>query len=157
MIDGRPLSNTVGAVLDPIFSLRRRVGIAPGATARVMFSTLIAPSREIALDLADKYHDPATFERAATLAWTQAQIQLRHLRISTDEAHLFQRIANRILYSDPSLETIVRGSATQYPRPLGTLGSTASREISRLFWCGSMSRATEISCASCSMPMNTGA
>src|SRR6185436_5357205 len=30
--DGRPLSNSVGTVLDPIFALRRRVRIAPGAT-----------------------------------------------------------------------------------------------------------------------------
>ena len=30
VIDGRPLSGTVGAVLDPIFSLRRRVRIAAG-------------------------------------------------------------------------------------------------------------------------------
>jgi cyclic beta-1,2-glucan synthetase len=28
--DGRPLSNTVGTVLDPIFALRRRVRVAPG-------------------------------------------------------------------------------------------------------------------------------
>ena len=41
VIDGHPLSNTVGAVLDPIFSLRRRVRLAPGATARVTFSTLV--------------------------------------------------------------------------------------------------------------------
>ena len=46
VIDGRPLSNTVGTVLDPIFSLRRRVRIPPGATARVAFWTLVAPSRE---------------------------------------------------------------------------------------------------------------
>ena len=32
VIDGHPLSNTVGAVLDPIVSLRRRVRLAPGAT-----------------------------------------------------------------------------------------------------------------------------
>ena len=31
VIDGRPLSNTVGAVLDPIVSLRRRVRLAPGS------------------------------------------------------------------------------------------------------------------------------
>ena len=60
-------------------------------------------SREAALDLADKYHDPATFERAATLAWTRAQVELHHLGIEPSEAHLFQRLANRILYSDPSL------------------------------------------------------
>ena len=103
VIDGRPLSNTVGAVLDPIFSLRCRVKLAPGATAHAIFSTVVAESREEVLDLADKYRESATFERAATLAWTQAQVQLHHLGIEADEAHLFQRLANRILYSDPSL------------------------------------------------------
>jgi len=103
VIDGRPLSNTVGAVLDPIFSLRCRVRLAPGATAHAIFSTVVAESREQVLDLADKYRESSTFERAATLAWTQAQVQLHHLGIEPDEAHLFQRLANRILYSDPSL------------------------------------------------------
>ena len=103
VIDGRPLSNTVGAVLDPIFSLRRRVRVPPGATARVAFWTLVAPSRSEALDLADKHHDPTAFERAVTLAWTQAQVQLHHLGIGPDEAHLFQRLANHVLYSDPTL------------------------------------------------------
>jgi cyclic beta-1,2-glucan synthetase len=103
VIDGRPLSGTVGPVLDPVFSLRYRVALAPGATAHVIFSTVVAESREQVLDLADKYRESATFERAATLAWTQAQVQLHHLGIEADEAHLFQRLANRILYSDRSL------------------------------------------------------
>ena len=103
VVDGRPLSNTVGAVLDPIFSLRCRIRLAAGATAHAIFSTVVAESRDEVIDLADKYREPATFERAATLAWTQAQVQLHHLGIETDEAHLFQRLANRILYSDPSL------------------------------------------------------
>lgn len=103
VIDGRPLSNTVGAVLDPIFSLRCRVTIAPGATVHAVFSTVVADSREAVLDLVDGYRDSAAFERVATLAWTQARVQLRHLGIETDEAHLFQRLANRVLYSDPTL------------------------------------------------------
>jgi cyclic beta-1,2-glucan synthetase len=103
VIDGHPLSNTIGAILDPIVSLRRRVRLAPGATARVTFSTLVAPSRDEALALADEYNNPATFERAATLAWTQAQVQLHHLGIDLDEAYLFQELASQILYSDPTL------------------------------------------------------
>ncbi len=103
VIDGRPLSNTVGPVLDPIFSLRCRVSLDPGATVHAIFSTVVADSREAVLDLADKYRDAAAFERAATLAWTQAQVQLHHLGVDADEAHLFQRLANRILYSDPTL------------------------------------------------------
>ena len=45
VMDGRPLTNTVGAVLDPIFSLRTRVRIAAGATEHVTFTTLVAASR----------------------------------------------------------------------------------------------------------------
>jgi cyclic beta-1,2-glucan synthetase len=103
VIDGQPLSNTVGAVLDPIVCLRHGVRVLPGATTRVTFSTLIAPSRDEALACADEYNNPATFERAATLAWTQAQVQLHHLGIAPDEAYLFQELASRIVYSDATL------------------------------------------------------
>jgi cyclic beta-1,2-glucan synthetase len=101
--NGRALSNTVGTVLDPIFSIRRRVRIPPGATVRLSFWTLVGGSRDEVIGLADKHHDGAAFERAATLAWTQAQIQLHHLGITSDEAHIFQRLANRVIYSDLTL------------------------------------------------------
>jgi cyclic beta-1,2-glucan synthetase len=103
MLPGILLSNTVGTVLDPIFGLRCRVRVAPQATARVAFWTLIAPSRDEVLDLADKHHGVMAFDRATTLAWTQAQVQLRHLGIGAGDAHLFQRLANRVLYADPTL------------------------------------------------------
>jgi cyclic beta-1,2-glucan glucanotransferase len=102
-MDGRELSDTTGSVLDPIVSLRRRVRVRPGKTVRVAFSTLVAPSRKVVLDLADKYHDVTTFERVATLAWTQAQVQLHHLGIGPDEAHLFQTLGGSILYPDRAL------------------------------------------------------
>ncbi len=103
VVEERPLSNTVGAVLDPVFSLRQRVRLQPGETARVTFSTAVAKTREEAMILADKYHDRVIFEREARLAWTRAQVEMRHLNINTEEAHLFQRLAGRVLYSDPSL------------------------------------------------------
>jgi cyclic beta-1,2-glucan synthetase len=103
MLPGTSLSNTAGAVLDPIFSLRVRVRVPPQTTARVAFWTLIAPSRSEALDLVDKHHGAMAFDRATTLAWTQAQVQLRHLGVGASDAHLFQRLANRVLYSDPTL------------------------------------------------------
>jgi cyclic beta-1,2-glucan synthetase len=103
IVDARPLSNTTGTVLDPVFSLRRRVRIAPGGTARVAFWTILAASRAEALSLADKHRETAAFDRAKTLAWTQGQVQLRYLGIDFDEAQQFQRIANRVLYADSSL------------------------------------------------------
>jgi len=115
--DGLPLSNTVGTVLDPIFSLRQRVIVPPGKVARVAFWTVVASSRAELLDLVDMHHDRSAFDRAKTLAWTQAQVQLRHLGIEATEAANFQRLAAPILYADPrfraSSEAIMRGAGPQ--------------------------------------------
>ncbi len=103
ILDGRPLSSTVGSVLDPAISLRRTVRISPGTTVRLAFSTILSSTREHVLELADKYRGPTTVERTLALAWTQAQVELHHLGIDLEEAHLFQRLANSVLYSDNSL------------------------------------------------------
>jgi cyclic beta-1,2-glucan synthetase len=115
--DSRPLSNTVGTVLDPVFSLRYRVLIPPGKVVRVAFWTVVASSRAELLDLVDKHHDRNAYDRAKTLAWTQAQVQLRHLDVEVEEAADFQRLAAPILYADPrfraSSEAIIRGAGSQ--------------------------------------------
>jgi cyclic beta-1,2-glucan glucanotransferase len=103
VMDGLPLSGTTGSVLDPILSLRRTVHVPAGSTVRLTFATVAASTREQALDLADKFRDASAFERTETLAWTHAQVQLRHLGIDPEEAHLFQRLANGVLYSDAAL------------------------------------------------------
>ena len=64
---------------------------------------MIAASRAEVLSLVDKHRSAMAFDRAMTLAWTQAQVQLFHLGISAGEANVFQRLANRVLYSDPAL------------------------------------------------------
>jgi cyclic beta-1,2-glucan synthetase len=116
--DGRPLSNTVGTVLDPVFALRRRLRIPAGHTTRIAFWTLVASSRAALLDLVDKHQDTNAFERAATLAWTQAQVQLRHLDTTPAQASLYQRLAGHVLYANPLLrspsDTIRRGLAGQH-------------------------------------------
>ncbi len=108
------LSGTVGAVLDPVFSLRYRLRLPPRTTAHVAFWTLIAGSRVEVLDLADRHRAAMAFDRATTLAWTQAEVQLRHLGLDPGDANVFQRIANRLVYADATLrplaEIIARGA-----------------------------------------------
>lgn len=117
VMDGRPLSNTVGTVLDPVFALRQRVRIQPGATARLSFWTCVSSARASVLNLFDKHRDANAFSRAATLAWTQAQVQLHHLGITAEDAHLFQGIAGHVLFADaslrPSSAAIQRGGCTR--------------------------------------------
>jgi cyclic beta-1,2-glucan synthetase len=111
------LSNTVGTVLDPVFSLRHGLRIAPGSLARVAFWTVVAGSRDELLGRIDVHRDRSAFDRARTLAWTQAQVQLRHLDIESGEAAVFQQLAAPLLYADRRFrsgsETIRRGAGPQ--------------------------------------------
>lgn len=102
-VDGRALSGTTGAVLDPVLSLRRRVRIAPGGQVRLAFATGVATSRAAAIALAEKYDDSASAARTFALASTQTQMRLRHLGISSDEAQLYERLASHVLWTDAAL------------------------------------------------------
>jgi cyclic beta-1,2-glucan synthetase len=100
---GANLSGTTGPVLDPIFSIRRRVRIEPGGFVSVWFCTGVAKSRDEALALADHYRDGQAVSRVFDLAWAHSQVELRHLQITTADVHLFQRLATHLLYTGPAL------------------------------------------------------
>ncbi|MGH7342265.1 MAG: GH36-type glycosyl hydrolase domain-containing protein, partial [Candidatus Rokuibacteriota bacterium] len=102
-LDGRSLSGTTGVVLDPIVSLRQRIRLAPGGFMRMSFATGMAPSRETAVALAQRYRDPSAAARTFALAFAHAQSGLRHLGISSEQALRFERLASRVLYADGSL------------------------------------------------------
>src|SRR6185503_14540050 len=80
-----PLSNTTGAVLDPIVSLRQTVRVPPGGTARLAFATGFAEDESTARHLIDKYHDRRSVARSLALASSHTQIELRHLGLTVDE------------------------------------------------------------------------
>jgi cyclic beta-1,2-glucan synthetase len=116
-MDGRALSGTTGAVLDPILSLRTRLRLAPGGFVRVSLTTGVAADEPAARACAEKYHDHGICARAFALAYTQAQVSLRHLGISAEEAQLSERLASRVFFSDASLraddETLARNTLGQ--------------------------------------------
>jgi cyclic beta-1,2-glucan synthetase len=98
-----PLSNTAGAVLDPIAALRVRVRLEPGRSATVAFTTIVADSRDEALLVADRHRDLGAAERALNLSWTGAQIELRDLDVSPEEAALYQDLAGALIYPREAL------------------------------------------------------
>jgi|CXWL01.1.fsa_nt_gi cyclic beta-1,2-glucan synthetase len=102
-MDGRALSGTTGAVLDPILALRTRLRLAPGGLARVSFTTGVAVDEAGARACAQKYHDHGVAARAFALAFTQAQVTQRHLGITALQAQLFERLASRVFFADASL------------------------------------------------------
>lgn len=99
--EGAELSGTVGAVLDPIFSLRVRVQIPAGGSVSVAFTTFVTEKRERAIELADLYHDPYSARRALDLSWAQAQAELRDLGIPPADAALYQDLAGHLMFPHP--------------------------------------------------------
>jgi len=114
---GKPLSGTTGTVLDPVFAIRRSVIVPAGGQVRVTFWTVVADDPDKLLDLVDRHRDPSAFGRAATLSWTQAQVQLRHLGVTRADAAEFQRLGGMLMRADtrlrPPAAAISAGAAQQ--------------------------------------------
>ena len=98
IMDAPHHTNSVGAVLDPIFSLRRKIRIPAFGRAAVAFTTLVAATREDALAAAGKYREPGIVSRTFELSATHSQLLLQQLSITSEEAQAFQRLAGRLLF-----------------------------------------------------------
>ena len=134
---GAVLSGTVGPVLDPVVSLRRRLRIEPGGTAVMALTTAFAESRDEALALADQFREPAAASRAFELAWAHSQVEHRHHDRSGEDAHLYQRLASHIVFAGGVPAGRARRSwlATGWASP--DSGGSASRATGRSCWSGS--------------------
>ncbi len=97
------LSGTVGAVLDPIVSLRRIAVLMPKESATVSFALGSAATREEAKRLAERYDHPNAIQRAFELASVYGLVELNHLQIPGERALFFHEIASRLLYGSPAL------------------------------------------------------
>jgi len=103
VVDARPLSNTVGTVLDPVMSLRRRVRIEPGESVGIAFWMGIAGSRQEALQLAGRFSAADGLDRARKTSLLRASEALQKLGLRAEDAAVFQDVATRALYAEPSL------------------------------------------------------
>ena len=109
MEPGAALSGTVGPVLDPVVSLRRRLRLDPGGSAVVAMVTAFAETREEALAMADQFREIGAATRAFELAWAHIQVEYRHHDRSGEESHLYQRLASHVVFvggalrADPSV------------------------------------------------------
>ncbi|WP_325628689.1 GH36-type glycosyl hydrolase domain-containing protein, partial [Methanospirillum sp.] len=102
MTDSSTLSDTEGSVLDPIVAIRCTITLGPQETAGVNIFTGVCETRTGALALIEKYNDRYMADRVSELAWTHAQVMLRQLNATEQDAQLFCTLASSVLYSNPS-------------------------------------------------------
>lgn len=99
MTEQGDLSNTKGAVLDPIIAIRCRVTLQPDALVTFDLLTGVADTRPHCIALIEKYQDRHLANRIFGLAWTHGQVLLHHLNISEENAQLYGKLASAILYA----------------------------------------------------------
>ena len=99
----RRLTNSFGAVLDPMFSLRRRVTILPNQRFQFALVTVVADSREAVVTLAGRYSEFHNCARAFETAWTHSQLEMRRLHIRRADVQTFQQLAGLIILPQAQL------------------------------------------------------
>lgn len=108
-MDGERLSDTDGAVLDPIVAIRCRITLQPDQVASIDIVTGAAADEAACAALVDKYRDRRLADRVFDLAWTHSQVGNRQINASAADTRLYERLAglvvqgSRLLRADASI------------------------------------------------------
>src|SRR5262249_12601188 len=103
MATRRPLSGTVGNVLDPVFALRRRMTLAPDESRRCTFIMSAGATRADALAVLDALATPDAIDAARAESQRAAIDRLERLQLTLEETDTADALAGALLYGDPRL------------------------------------------------------
>ena len=98
----QPLSGTVGAVLDPIFSLRTRLVIGAGRTASISLVMMTGESKDALIMIASRYETPRDMELSAHRAYERSRIETKYRDFKASEITLFLDILSHLLFLSPA-------------------------------------------------------
>ena len=97
------LSNSDGAVLDPVVAIRTEVVLAPGEKCIVDMIHGVAESRDDCIALLRQYRDRPVIDRILLAASAKAQADLTTLQVTEADARLYVELARSVIYANPSL------------------------------------------------------
>jgi cyclic beta-1,2-glucan synthetase len=118
-VDGRGLSGTAGATLDPIFSLAQDVELRPYGSTRVAYVTIASSSRREVLSLARGYRGRFAISRAVDRAQSVSRAELRQTELGTTRLRPYERLLSALIFPSQSLRSAPTTLATN------TLGQAA--------------------------------
>ena len=101
--NAKKLSNSQGSVLDPIVAIQCLINLKPEDSVIVDIVTGIGETRDISLQMIEKYKDQRLADRVIELAWTHSQVTLRNINATEADAQLYSRLAGSVIYSNSTL------------------------------------------------------
>jgi cyclic beta-1,2-glucan synthetase len=97
------LSDSEGAVLDPVAAIRSSIDLAPDETCSLDLITGVAASRDACIALLRRYQDRQVVDRILPAASTHAQGVLATLHATEADAELYQDLARCVIFANASL------------------------------------------------------
>ncbi|PVZ85829.1 cyclic beta 1-2 glucan synthetase [Serratia sp. S1B] len=94
----RPLTNSAGAVLDPIMAIRQQVVLKPNHPLTLDIFYGVCEDRASSLAMLEKYRDRYMADRIFELAWSHSQVVLRQLNVNEEDANLFNHLASAVIF-----------------------------------------------------------
>ncbi|MEJ7809850.1 MAG: hypothetical protein WKG32_05460 [Gemmatimonadaceae bacterium] len=116
---GVRLSGTVGNVLDPVFSLRRAVDLAPGESVEITSVLAAAGTRGELEALAERFRAPQAIEEAFRRAEERAESALADVGLPDSWIGALPRLTGALMYGHPALRAAY--AAASADRPLSAL------------------------------------
>jgi len=119
-----PLSGSAGAVLDPVFVLRRSSTIEPGEAARFLLLLGAAETREAAIEAVRARANRIESETDFTASEDATRREIARLGLEPREAEALEDLGGALLYRVPSLgaASSARASSRGQPADLLRLG-----------------------------------
>lgn len=106
MNSGAILSKTVGPVLDPIFSLRRRLHLDPGGTAGIAFITGAADTRDQAIAIAEPFRNFQAVDRAFAAALAESGREQQEASLTPEDVDRFNRLAAVVIFTNSGMRKL---------------------------------------------------
>jgi cyclic beta-1,2-glucan synthetase len=103
LVSRRPLTGSVGNVLDPVFALRRRVSLAPGEACRWTFVLAAGETHAAALSTLDALASTDAIDAAREEARLAAHQRLERAGLTLEDADVAETLAGALLYGNPGL------------------------------------------------------
>ncbi len=120
------LSGRVGAVLDPVFSIRVRLAIPAGESVEAAFTTFVADDRESAIDAASRFSSLSEALRVVELSCTTPS------GTAGADAALYETLAGHLLFPlSRAADSVGAQSITVFPLVVATIDDAARVETLR--------------------------
>jgi cyclic beta-1,2-glucan synthetase len=123
------LSNSAGAVLDPVMAIRQRIRLKPGVPVIIDMVYGIADTRLQSLALLEKYRDHHIADRVFEITWSHSQVVLRQLNATEEDAGLFNRLAGAILFASQEMRGDAQAVSANRRGQSGLWGQSLSGDL----------------------------